>query len=128
MHARLREHLVRGRITPLQCRAGEAWFGDWLATGRELAGNRPDRDRGCRAGTDSGDVMRAAARQRVRRVEAALGGRDHPHYRVAHHVVLADGEAGAIAERLGIRPTSAMDMLRLALVTVAGVYRLGEHA
>lgn len=123
MSERLREHLLRGRVSPLQARAGTAWHGDWLEVGRQLVHARMDRR--CTEKRE-GDVMHAAARERLRRVEAAFGGRDTPWYRVAHHIVLLDQEAKAVADLVEIDPRSTMTVLRLALDELAKVYRLRE--
>lgn len=125
MSERLREYALRGWVRAELLEAGRAWYGDWKAAGREVTtiGHALGRST---AGT--GDVMHAAARQRLRAVEAVLGGRDAPWFKVAHHVVLLDQPAGQVAELLKITPRSVMDVLRLALAQVASVYRLRELA
>ena len=121
MSERLREHMMRGRISPVQAKAGAAWYGDWLEAGRQITHARMDRE-----GRSNGScsVMHAAARERLRKAEAALGGRAAPWYRVAHHIVLLEEEAKHAAELLEISPRSTMDILRLALSELAVVYRL----
>lgn len=127
MSERLRDYGSRGWLRPDLVRIGLAWHGDWLAVGRALGHARlergpAERQAGC------GDVMNAAARQRLRQAEAALGGRQAPWFRVAHHVVLLDQAAGQVAGQLEITPRAAMVILRLALGQLGGVYHLAKVA
>jgi hypothetical protein len=126
MSARLREYALRGRIMATQAQAGMAWHGDWLTAGKCLA-HAPMAPR-VAAGEHGGDLMRQAARERLRRAEQALGGRQAPWYRLAHHVVLLDKSPAQVAPELDIDPRGVIFVLRLALDVLAGVYRLREHA
>jgi hypothetical protein len=125
MSERLREYALRGWVRAEMLAAGRAWYGDWQVAGRVVPTSGAA---GTSGGQGGADIMLAAARERLRAVEAQLGGREAPWFKVAHHVVLLDQPAGEVAAQLKITPRSAMDVLRLALAQVAAVYRLREVA
>lgn len=127
MSERLRDYGSRGWLRADLVRIGMAWHGDWCAVGRELGHAGAERTRSDRS-DGGGDVMRAAARQRLRQAEAALGGRQAPWFRVAHHVVLLDQPASQVAGQIEVTPRAAMEILRLALGQLGGVYLLEKVA
>jgi hypothetical protein len=120
---RLTEMARRHWITYTHAEAGSLWASDMLEVQTQLRhyrGLHPHL-----LGHDgSQDVMRIALRNRLRAAEAALAGQGSPLYRIVHHVVVKDGTVGEIATKLGIRTTSAGDMLRLGLDALIRVYQL----
>lgn len=118
--------LARRQLDALAVKVGEAFLGDWQVVGRTLGGRDPAAVRATGAG---GDVMLPAARQRVRRAQAALGwGSGSMEARAVSGVLLEDRPCGEVAGLHGWgAPAVAMAALRDGLARLAAVYDgLGE--
>ena len=124
---RIDEMQRRNLLSRCEAAAGQAWLGDWLECGRSMAAAAIERRTGC--ALDDPDVMRSAARARLRQAVFALDGEQSPTFRVARAVVIEDRTAAEVSGELGIRPGSATDLLRLGLRRLAErVYRFTESA
>lgn len=121
----LQEQANRGHLLRSQVEAAQLWASDLAELGSDLRSNPTTREvRGDRPA----DVMRVAVTRRVAQAEAGLMRRvGMTGFRATHKVAVEGGTAGEAAEELGIRTTSAMDLIRVGLAELAVVYQLREQ-
>jgi DNA-directed RNA polymerase specialized sigma24 family protein len=121
----LQEQAARGHLLRSQVAAGQLWASDLAELGADLRSNPTTREV---RGERKEDVMRLAVSRRVAQAEAGLMRRvGVTGYRATHMVAVQGGTAGEAAQELGIRTTSAMDLIRVGLAELAVVYQLSEQ-
>lgn len=116
----LREQVRRQHLLSHQAEAARLWASDVAELGRTVpivGYGRPVEAHGVQD-----DVMRIKLRERVRDVEQRLGGASSPSHLTAWSVAIEGRTAGEAASLLGVRTTTAMDLLWMALEVVAVVY------
>jgi hypothetical protein len=132
LNASLRSLVAAGHITAGQGRAAAMWAADLdlisptvgHARAEDMARRRPRAPSG--GGDRQQDVMRYAAKRRVRKVEDLLAGRAAIWYRAAYMVARQGYSAAEAASLRGMTMAGFVDVLKIGLVDIAKVYQEGE--
>ena len=120
----LQEQRRRGHLAWHMVEAARLWASDLMEIHCELRSNRPDREFRSQA---PADIMRVALSRRLADAERRLGGEASPIYQAVYEVAVVGGTAGEVAAKFEIRTTSAMDLVRLGLASLAVAYGVRER-